>query len=267
MIDINAMIQKEIENGFGDANAQAKVCQDLILKAIASSSLNRNVTIKGGVVMRSKTGNVRRATQDVDLDFIKYSLSDESIKAFAQKLDCLEGLKIIRTGKITELKHQDYHGKRIFIKITDSNGFSIESKLDLGVHKKLDIKQEEYCFDIAYDDEGASLLVNSYEQMIAEKLRSLLKFGTLSSRYKDIFDIYYISKMVDKDMMKKCFSAFIFDDLGMRENDMNGVLRRVNIVFRDKAYLENLKKKENNWLDEKVDVVTKGIIDFLKEYD
>ena len=128
MIDINAMIQKEIENGFGDANAQAKVCQDLILKAIASSSLNRNVTIKGGVVMRSKTGNIRRATQDVDLDFIKYSLGDESIKAFAQKLDCLEGLKIIRTGKITELKHQDYHGKRIFIKITDSNGFSIESK-------------------------------------------------------------------------------------------------------------------------------------------
>ncbi len=68
-------------------------------------------------------------------------------------------------------------------------------------------------------------------------------------------------------MMKKCFSAFIFDDPGMRENDMNGIMRRVNIVFRDKAYIENLKKKENNWLDEKVDVVTKGIIDFLKEYE
>lgn len=50
MIDIDLMIKKEIENGYGDANAQAKVCQDLILKAIATSSLNRNVTIKGGVV-------------------------------------------------------------------------------------------------------------------------------------------------------------------------------------------------------------------------
>lgn len=47
MIDVNAMIMKEIENGYGDANAQAKVCQDLILKAIATSRLNRNVTIKG----------------------------------------------------------------------------------------------------------------------------------------------------------------------------------------------------------------------------
>lgn len=45
MIDINAMILKEIENGYGDVNAQAKVCQDLILKAIATSRFNRNVTI------------------------------------------------------------------------------------------------------------------------------------------------------------------------------------------------------------------------------
>ena len=78
MIDIDLMIKKEIENGYGDANAQAKVCQDLILKAIATSSLNKNVTIKGGVVMRSKTGNIRRATQDLDIDFIRYSLSRES---------------------------------------------------------------------------------------------------------------------------------------------------------------------------------------------
>ena len=91
MIDIDAMIRKEIENGYGDANAQAKVCQDLILKAIASSRLNRNVTIKGGVVMRSKTKNVRRATQDVDLDFIRYSLSNDSINDFVKRINCLEG--------------------------------------------------------------------------------------------------------------------------------------------------------------------------------
>ncbi len=120
MIDINEMIQKEIENGYGDANAQAKVCQDLILKAISMSSLNRNVTIKGGVVMRSKTKNVRRATQDVDLDFIRYSLSDESINAFVSRLNCLEGISTVRKGRIKELKQQDYHGKRIFLKLTDS---------------------------------------------------------------------------------------------------------------------------------------------------
>ncbi len=146
MINIDTMIRKEIENGYGDANAQAKVCQDLILKAIATSNLSRNVTIKGGVVMRSKTKNVRRATQDIDLDFIRYSLSDEAVDLFVKRINCLEGLTITRVGRIKELKQQDYHGKRIYIRITDSTGFSIENKLDLGVHNRLDIDQEEYCF-------------------------------------------------------------------------------------------------------------------------
>ena len=109
MIDINAMIQKEIENGYGDANAQSKVCQDLILKAISASTLNRNVTIKGGVVMRSKTGNVRRATQDIDLDFIRYSLADEAIDAFIRKLNCLDGITVERVGEIKEQFFKGYH--------------------------------------------------------------------------------------------------------------------------------------------------------------
>ncbi len=55
----------------------------------------------------------------------------------------------------------------------------------------MEIEQEEYCFDIGFDDEGASLLINTREQMFAEKLRSLLKFGTFSTRYKDVYDMYY----------------------------------------------------------------------------
>lgn len=267
MINIDAMIRKEIENGYGDANAQAKVCQDLILKAIATSNLSRNVTIKGGVVMRSKTKNVRRATQDIDLDFIRYSLSDEAIDLFVKRINCLEDLTITRVGRIKELKQQDYHGKRIYIRITDSTGFSIENKLDLGVHNRLDIDQEEYCFDIAYDDEGASLLINTNEQMIAEKLRSLLRLGTLSTRYKDVFDIYYLCQHADIEKLSRCLSIYIFDDPAMREKDIGGVYKRISMVFKDRMYLSNLRSRDANWLGEDVDVVLKGILDYIRSFE
>ena len=123
MIDIKAMIRKEIENGYSEANAQSKVSQDLLLKAISMSVVSRNVTIKGGVVMRSKTKNIRRATKDLDLDFIRYSLSDEAIDRFLVLINCLDGLSIERIGKIKELKQHDYHGKRLFVKISDQKGF------------------------------------------------------------------------------------------------------------------------------------------------
>lgn len=104
MMNLEELVDKEIENGYGDVNARAKVCQDIVLKAISSGSLNRNVTIKGGVVMRSKTGNIRRATQDLDIDFVRYSLADDSIDYFIQKLNCLDGITISRKGEIEELK-------------------------------------------------------------------------------------------------------------------------------------------------------------------
>ena len=94
-----ADLAAEVKNdGYSQVNAEAKVCQDIVLKAISESSLSRNVTIKGGVVMRSITGDSRRATQDMDLDFIRYSLSDDSIQAFIQKLNCLDGITI-QVGK------------------------------------------------------------------------------------------------------------------------------------------------------------------------
>lgn len=105
------LIKLSEREGYVGPNARAKVCQDIVLKAISESPFNRKVTIKGGVVMRSVSKDARRATQDIDMDFIRYSLSDKAIDNFLGKLNCLDGITIERTGTITELKQQDYHGK------------------------------------------------------------------------------------------------------------------------------------------------------------
>lgn len=253
--------------GYNEADANARLCQDIILKALASSSLSRNATIKGGVVMRSISGDVRRATQDMDIDFIRYSLSDDSIDLFIKKINCLPGLTIERTGNITELKQQDYHGKRIFVIISDSEGSQISSKIDLGVHKHLGVDQEDYCFDIYIDDEGASLLINSVEQMFTEKLRSLLKFGQFSTRLKDIFDLYYLTDKVSLSKLSECFKVYIYDDPGMREKTIADIRKRVKRTFSDSAYMSALKTTDKNWLEKDAEEVTAGIIEFLNGAD
>ena len=58
MIDIESMVDATVQEGYNRQNAEAKVCQDIVLKALAESSLCRNATIKGGVVMRSISGRV-----------------------------------------------------------------------------------------------------------------------------------------------------------------------------------------------------------------
>ena len=206
-------LQKEIEKmkneGYSENNAEARLCQDIILKAISESSLNRNVTIKGGVVMRNLSKSVRRATQDIDLDFIRYSISNDSINAFIQKLNNVDGVVIELKKPIKELKHQDYKGKRVLVDIRDVYGYQIEGKIDIGIHKDLDVEQEDYCFDICFQEDGASLLMNSREQIITEKLKSLVRFMTRSTRYKDVFDIYFLKSNINKKKLKECIKKYI----------------------------------------------------------
>ena len=202
MLSLKSMVDVEIEKGYNENTAPAKVCQDIVLKAISMGPLHHNITVKGGVVMRSKTGNIRRATQDLDIDFLRYT--------------------------------------------------------------KLDVSQEEYCFDISFDNGSVSLLVNSNEQMLVEKLRSLLKFGALSTRYKDLFDIYYLSKHVNHKKLHIYLDLYIFGDKQMREHNVNDVVKRVRDIFSDKLYIERLSASDKNWTGENVSTITKSIENFLK---
>jgi predicted nucleotidyltransferase component of viral defense system len=265
MANLEELARKVKNEGYSEVNAEARVCQDIVLKAIAQSSLNRNVTIKGGVVMRSITGNYRRATQDIDFDFIRYSLSEDSIRAFIEKLNCLDGIKIRISGEIEELSQQEYNGKRVYVSIEDDTGHSFMSKIDLGVHKNVQIEQDEYCFDVCMDDVGASLLINSKEQIFAEKLRSLLRFGPLSTRYKDIYDMCYLSDRIDNSKLIACLDTYIFADSKMRENNMNDIIRRVDLTFSNRLYRRNIARDSKaNWLGIPFEKAFQQIRDFLK---
>ena len=253
------------EEGLSRELAAARVCQDIVLKAIAIGPLSRNVTIKGGVVMRSLTNNNRRATRDIDLDFIHYSISDDAIRLFVEKMNCIPGIKIEIVGDIEELKHQDYHGKSIKVRITDKNGTAVESKIDIGVHKHLELEQEEYCFDVCMDDEGASLLKNSKEQSVVEKLRALLIFGVNNRRYKDIYDMYYLKDELKIEKFLRYIDLLIFKDESMRENTLDDIVRRLESSFKDKNFLKRISTSRQRWIDEDVEIIVDGIINFYKE--
>ena len=63
-MNLREMVDFYRNEGLNMAMASSRVCQDVVLKAIAKGSLNRNVTIKGGIVMQNITRDNRRATKD-----------------------------------------------------------------------------------------------------------------------------------------------------------------------------------------------------------
>ena len=266
-MNLRDLINKYLNDGYGEQDALSKVCQDIILLKIGKSRFKEHITIKGGVVMHNISKDKRRATRDIDMDFIKYSLDDESIVKFIDKLNSTnDGINISIVGNIMKLHHQDYDGKRVNIRLFDEFKNEIMSKLDIGVHKQFDIEQDDYYFDIDIIDEGVSLLINSCEQMFTEKLKSLLKFGIRSTRYKDIFDFYYLisEKKVNTNKLVKYIDLLIFKDDLMEENSLDDIINRISSVLMNRRYQAMLNNADNNWLELSVDTVVKGVLSFFE---
>ena len=269
-MNLENLRRKYIDNGFSLANASTKICQDIILNKISKSKMNKNVTIKGGVVMYGLSNDKRRATRDLDLDFIKYSLSDESIKTFIDTLNLVnDGIKVYIEGDVQELHHQDYKGKRVNVILKDENNFNVSAKLDIGVHKNFDIKQDKYCFNLEAINESATLVINSKEQIICEKLKSLLRFGIRTTRYKDIFDIYYLINKTDinKDDLLNIIDKLIIKDKTMRENSVEDIIKNLTIILNNSVFKHSLSDARNNWLNIPVEDVTDNVIDYFESIE
>ena len=263
-MNLYELVQKYEEMGYTNADAVAKVAQDIILLKISKSRFNKNVTIKGGVVMHSISNDLRRATRDLDLDFIKYSLEDKSIKNFISKLNS-DDVIIDIVSKITELKHQDYNGKRVMIRLKDKFGYEINTKLDIGVHRDFEIKQDEYCFNLDVFNESVNLLINSCEQIFVEKMKALLKLGYISSRYKDVLDFYYLINNcnMNKGKLEGYFKKYIFDDSNMLENNTEDIYNRLQKIFNRTNFKNNFDSIKNNWLELPINEVTDNILKYM----
>ena len=250
--------------GYPPRKADAKIAHDIVLKAIEDAGFHDKVTIKGGVVMSGITDAVRRATIDMDFDFLEYPLGDVSIRRFVQRLNRVAGCEIRIDGDIQELRQSEYRGKRVNLVLTDDAGRSIKSKVDIGVHGNKSIEQVDFRFKVISDDAGVVLLVNPKEQIFVEKLKSLLRLGVVSTRYKDVYDLFYLCSRVDINMLGDYLRMYIFEDGAMLENDVRDIERRLGRIFSSKTFLKRMANPDYAWLDEPVETVVGTLLEFFK---
>lgn len=266
MKSLKEQIDDLMLGGYSTDTARAKVVHDAVLLAMHKSGFKSNSTIKGGVVMSSLTGDVRRATMDMDIDFIHYSLAEKSVERFVAKLaKAIPALTLKMVGKPIELKHEDYRGKRIYLTVKDSSiKRAIRTKLDIGVHKRDEIEQVEFSFEVAAENSPAELLANSSEQIFVEKLLSLLRHGALSNRTKDVFDMCYLAERLDKDRLRAYMKSLIYENKRCRAMDHESMMKMLRATFSARTFVGKLNKSRVNWLEINPSEAMNLIVSFLE---
>ena len=182
---------------------------DCFLKRLSVSSYAGKFVLKGGLFLSAVLGIENRTTMDIDFIVRRIRMERDTIVGIMKEIceeDADDNVTFRYVGD-SEIKKDDIYG-----------GFSvsIEGRLE-NIRQRFDIDlataDSVYPSDRNYEYKclatGEMLHLKSYsvESVVAEKLQTFLLRGALNSRSKDLYDLYVLEKVVEKNVpaLKEAF--------------------------------------------------------------
>lgn len=191
-------------------------CQEEFLRRLEKSKYANNFVLKGGLFIYTLTEFESRATMDIDFLLQRLPNTPEQLQSIIEEIISTDTGNDFITFEIKSVKPISVAKK--YAGITASLVAKIKNtktpiNIDFGVGDVIIPKQEKRALPTQLA-EFEKPVVNTYslETTIAEKLDAILDLMEYSSRMKDYYDIYYLSKHFEFDnkvlaeAMKKTFA-------------------------------------------------------------
>ena len=229
-------------------------CQEEFLRRLASSRYAENLVLKGGLFIYTLTNFESRATVDIDFLLRQFPGTIEDIKRMVDEIIAVDSgndfITFSSRGFETISPQRKYTGVS-FQLVGQIKNTRTPFDVDFGVGDVIVPSSQKRTIPVQLDGLGVpEILTYSLESTIAEKFDALLQRLELTSRMKDIYDIYYLSSMFDFD--GRALQQAVFETLQNRgtsyEKDSfdRVIALSVNkeIQTRWRQYLRRLKMPE-----------------------
>ena len=177
--------------------------QEEFLRKLSRSEYKKNLVLKGGMFIYTLTAFESRPTRDMDFLMQCTSNDIEDVKRIMSEICLIKtendfvDIEVLGTKQITLEKKYPGVSTKLLGHISNVRvPFSIDLGIDDVIVPKANIRK------ITTRLEGFSepeIFVYSLESTIAEKFDAIAQRMETTSRMKDFYDIYYLSKMFDFD--------------------------------------------------------------------
>ena len=150
------------------------------------------------------------------------------------------------------------------MKISLINNDILKLKLDIGVHTYLAIEQTKMTFAFSLNKEKLTVTANPPEQVFAEKLISLARHGALSTRYKDLYDFYYLIN--NYNLSPKRVTSILelfFSNSAKRPNSITDLQNAIEETLNNERFIKEASKPASKWIDVDFATIKQTLIDFI----
>ena len=182
--------------GVRDQQIEKDYILSWILQGIARhSQLSEQIIFKGGTVLKKVYFEDYRYSEDLDFSLLNSEIANEQIfEWFEEVFEYIEDEANIPLEIVDDNKHED-GGINFYISYVGplgGKGANKKVKVDISRSEKLEFAPEKRKVFCSYSDqEGHQLLCYSLEEVLVEKMRSIMQ----RMQARDLYDIWYLSEI------------------------------------------------------------------------
>jgi predicted nucleotidyltransferase component of viral defense system len=229
-------------------------CQEEFLRRLAASKYAQNLVLKGGLFIYTLTNFESRATVDVDFLLRQLPGTVEDVKKIVDEIiavDCGNDFITFTSRGFEMISPQRKYKGVSFQLVGHIKNTRTPFDVDFGIGDVIVPTSQARTIPVQLDGfDSPEVMTYSLESTVAEKFDALLQRMELTSRMKDIYDIYYLATMFDFD--GRALQQAIFETLQNRgtDYDKNSFDRVIalgddgDIQVRWRQYLRRMKMPE-----------------------
>ena len=211
---VKGRIKNVAKENKADARTLMRIyMMERFLERVSNSKYKDNFIIKGGMLVTAMVGVANRSTMDIDTSLKNQNLSAEDARRIVDEIkdiDLGDGVTFEIKEVSNIMDEMEYPGIR-FTMNAIMGKLVTPMKIDISTGDVITPRAIEYQYKLLLDDRSIRLWSYNLENILAEKLQTVLARGLLNTRMRDFYDIRTLLSIyeeeIDENVLKDAFEA------------------------------------------------------------
>lgn len=185
------------EKGIPAQQVQQNYLIEIFLEKLVRSKYRDNFIIKGGYLIGGMIGLDLRATMDLDTTIVGIELNSENLYSIAEeivKVQTEESFHLSVLGVENIREKDQYPGLKIKL-IANFERIHEVVTIDVTTGDAITPKEIDFKFEKMFSNEEIQVWSYPIENVLAEKLETILSRGIATTRPRDFYDVFILSSV------------------------------------------------------------------------
>ena len=216
-----------------------------LLYRISISTYKNNFILKGGLLLSSIFGDVRRTTQDMDTMIKGLPLDSDKLEKIINEIiniNCEDDInfKIKNTKEIRII--DKYGGLKVNL-IGFKEHLQVPLSIDITVGDPVTPRELEFKYRCMFEDSYINIMAFNKETIIAEKFETFITDNIMNTRAKDFYDLYILLTKFYSELDKVTLVKAIKNTFKRRETnfDIEKIVNTFNLIKNSEKLKQNFK--------------------------